>query len=222
MVVVKDSKRLEQYCKRLEVASHFTHWDQMEKELVRYSKGEFIVPYGTWSGKLFFLVKGSVKFSCIADNYEEYFFFNARSEGLFGEVEYIMGIPSITQSEVMEESEVILIPIDCNRSLLDQDLKFQTFLTHILAQKYNELRSSYVDVESYGPEERFARYILGREQELVCDLKQISIAIRCSYRQLLRIIQKFCELGFMEHLEKKGKYRVTNWEAIKHIIKKGE
>ena len=133
-----------------------------------------------------------------------------------------MGIPSITQSEVLEESECILIPIERNRKLLDQDLQFQKFLTHVLAQKYNDMRRSYVDVESFGPEERFVRYLLAREQALVCDLKQISIAIRCSYRQLLRIIQKFCELGYMVHLEKKGKYRVVNWEAIQHIIKKGE
>lgn len=220
MVIINNAERMERYCEKYEIHSHFSNWELLEKELVRYSKGEFIVPYGERSDKLIILVSGSVKFSCIADNYEEYFFFNARNEGLFGEVEYVMDIPSITQSEVLEESECILIPIQRNRSLLDQDLKFQRFLTHVLAQKYNDMRRNYVDVESFGLEERFARYLLSRNEEELRDLKQVSAAIRCSYRQLLRIIKKFCENGYLERQEQKGKYRITDLEAIKHVIKK--
>lgn len=221
MIVINNEKKLQEYCERCDIGSHFSNWEALSKKLVCYKKGELIALYGAKSDKLFFLVKGTIRFSCIADNYEEYFFFNARNEGLFGEVEYVMDIPSITQSEVIEECECILIPIKENRSLLDNDLKFQIFLTHILAKKYNDTRSRYVDIESYPLEVRFARYlVVDRKEEGIGNLGQISKVMRCSYRQLLRIVKKFCEYGWIEHLEQKGKYRIVDREALEQLAKK--
>lgn len=223
MTVIQDKAKIEQYCRKLDIDSHFSNWDRLEKKLVHYTKGEIIVLYGEVSNKLFFLVSGKIKFYCIADNYEEYFFFNAKNDGLFGEVEYALGIPSITQSEVLEDCECIILPIDANRRHLDNDLKFQTFLTHILAQKYNDLRRNYVDVEAFSLEERFARYLLSlKGQEHIGNLQQISRVIRCSYRQLLRIIHKFCENGCLERLEGKGKYRIADTDALKKKAGKGD
>ena len=223
MIIIHDRARLEQYCQQFNIDSHFSHWEKMDKKLVHYSKGELIVMYGECSDKLFFLVSGKIKFYCIADNYEEYFFFNAQNDGLFGEVEYVMGIPSITQSEVLEDCECIIIPIEKNRLYLDNDLKFQTFITHVLAQKYNNMRLNYVDVETFSLEERLARYLdFQLECETINNLKQISKTIRCSYRQLLRIIQKFCQKGYLERMSTKGKYRITDRNALKKLAGKGD
>ena len=76
-----------------------------------------------------------VRFTCTAYNFEEYFFFDAINSGLFGEVEYIMNIPLITQSEVLEDSECIVIPIKENKELLDNDLIFQKFFRVCISSK---------------------------------------------------------------------------------------
>lgn len=218
MIVINDEKKLLEYCERYDISSHFTEWNALKKKLVRYKKGELIVMYGSITDKLFFLVSGAIRFSCIADNYEEYFFFNAKNEGIFGEVEYVMNIPSITQSEVIEECECILIPLKENRDLLDNDIKFQKFLTRILAKKYNDIRSKYMDIESYPLEIRLIRYLLTDKNNNVENLGQIAKSINCSYRQLLRILKKFCDNSWMEHLEQKGKYRIVNREAMEQKV----
>ena len=219
MEVISDKELLEYYCEQRDIAYHFTNWDGLVKKLVRYKKGEIIALYGDKADKLFFLVKGTIKFSCIADNYEEFFFFNARNEGLFGEVEYVMDIPLITQSEVMEECDCIVIPVEENRNLLDHDLKFQVFLTHILAKKYDDIRRHYMDIESYPLEVRFARYLFAdRRSDTIEDLQQISRAIKCSYRQLLRIVKKFCENGWIRHMEQKGKYKIVDRKALEKLM----
>lgn len=223
MVIVHDKAKIDQYCQKLDIGSHFSNWEKLDKKLVHYTKGELIVMYGECSDKLFFLVNGKIKFYCIADNYEEYFFFNAKNDGLFGEVEYVMGIPSITQSEVLEDCDCIIIPIEKNRHLLDDDLKFQTFITRILAQKYNDMRLNYVDVETFSLEERLARYLVSQlDEELVDNLKQMSRVMRCSYRQLLRVIKKFCQMGYLERLSTKGKYRIADRDSLKKLAGKGE
>ncbi|MDO4323587.1 MAG: cyclic nucleotide-binding domain-containing protein [Lachnospiraceae bacterium] len=219
MIVVQDKKLLQRYCEKYDICSHFSNWEALTKKLVRYRKGELIALYGDKADKLFFLISGTVKFSCIADNYEEYFFFDARNEGLFGEVEYVMDIPLISQSEVTEDCECIVIPIEENRHILDNDLKFQIFLTNILAQKYNDMRRRYMDIEAYPLEIRFVKYLLSdREGDDIGSLRQISGAIRCSYRQLLRVVKRFCERGWIEHLEQKGKYRITDREALERML----
>ena len=219
MIVVHDKDLLQEYCEKYDISSHFSNWDALTKKLVRYRKGELIALYGDKADKLFFLIKGTVKFSCIADNYEEYFFFDARNEGLFVEVEYVMDIPLISQSEVMEDCECIVIPVEENRKILDNDLKFQVFLTNILAKKYNDMRRRYMEIESYPLEVRFVRYLLeNRDGDEIDNLRQIAGAIRCSYRQLLRVVKKFCDNGWIKHLDQKGKYRIMDRGALEQML----
>lgn len=218
MIVINNNALLNEYCEKLDICSHFSDWEKLSKKLVHYERGEIIAFYGNQADKIFFLVKGVVKFSCITDNYEEYFFFDATNEGLFGEVEYVMNIPLITQSEVIEDSDCIVIPVRENRSLLDNDLKFQIFLTNILAKKYNDMRILYMNVESYPLEVRLARYlILKEDNDDISNLAQIAKIIRCSYRQLLRILKKFESNHWIAHLPQKGKYRITNHKAIEEM-----
>lgn len=223
MIVINNKSLLEDYCRRYDIASHFTCWDALTKKLVRYEKGEIIALYGEKTDKLFFLVKGTIKFCCITDNFEEYFFFDAKNDGLFGEVEYVLKIPSITQSEVIDECDCIVIPIEENRHILDNDLKFHVFVNNILAQKYNEMRSIYMNKETCKLDVRLAKYITkNKNDDYISDLVQISKTVRCSYRQLLRIIKNFSEQGWIERLPQKGKYKILNRKALEALVDEWE
>lgn len=218
MIVINNNALLKEYCEKYDICSHFSNWDKLKKKLVHYEKGEIIAFYGDQADKLFFLVKGTIKFCCITDDYEEYFFFDAANEGLFGEVEYVMNIPLITQSEVIEDCDCIVIPVKENRNLLDNDLEFQIFLTNILAKKYNDMRNLYMNVESYPLEVRLAKYLVAdKNNNNVSELSQIAKTIKCSYRQLLRTMKRFVENNWIEHLQQKGKYRITDREALEEI-----
>lgn len=120
MKEIYNEKRMDEYCKKYQIQSHFTDWNKLKKKLVKYKKGELIELYESKPDKLFFLVSGTIRFTCIAGNFEEYFFFDAINNGLFGEVEYIMDIPLITQSEVLEDCECIVIPIKENKEMLER------------------------------------------------------------------------------------------------------
>ena len=220
MKEIHNKKQLDEYCSRYQIPSHFSEWDRMKKKLVRYEKGEMIGLYGEKPDKLYFLVKGMIRFTCIAGNFEEYFFFDATNNGLFGEVEYVMDIPLITQSEVLEDCECIVIPIRENRQILDQDLIFQKFIAQVLAQKYNDMRNQYMDVETTTLRIRLAEYLcsINSQSETIPNLGLLAKYLRCSYRHLLREMKYFCENGCLVHLEQKGRYKIADEAKLRAYI----
>jgi hypothetical protein len=135
----------------------------------------------------------------------------------------VLKIPSITQSEVIDECDCIVIPIEENRHILDNDLKFHVFVNNILAQKYNEMRSIYMNMETCKLDVRLAKYITkNKNDDYISDLVQISKTVRCSYRQLLRIIKNFSEQGWIERLPQKGKYKILNRKALEALVDEWE
>ncbi len=191
----------------------------IKKKLVKYRKGEIIALYGENSDKLFFLLKGTIRFTSITDDYEEYFFFDATNEGLFGEVEYILNIPSITQSEVIDDCYCIIIPISENRYLLDCDLKFQKFVSQVLAKKYNDMRFIAMNTETHSLDVRLIKYLLSDNSvEIIDNITGMSKTLKCSYRQLLRVLKEFCSKGWIKHLSQKGKYKIINRKAMQQAI----
>ena len=217
---IRNEKRMDEYCKKYKIQSHFTDFKKLKKKLVEYKKGEIIELYGGKPDTLFFLVSGMVRFTCTAYNFEEYFFFDAINSGLFGEVEYIMNIPLITQSEVLEDSECIVIPIKENKELLDNDLIFQKFLGYVLAQKYNNLRNMYMNVETTSLKQRLAQWLYDtrNSSETLPNLNVLAKYLRCSYRHMLREVKFFCEIGCLERLNQKGKYRVKDYSILEKYI----
>lgn len=219
MIVIDNKKLFQSYCVKYDIGSYFTNWDALIKKLVRYNKGEIVTLYGEKSDKLFFLVKGTIRFCCITDNYEEYFFFDATDEGFFGEVEYVLNIPLITQAEAIDECDCIIIPIKANRHLLDTDLKFQIFITKVLASKYNDMRNLSMNKESYTLDVRLAKYLITyKNDDYITNLTQIAKILKCSYRHLLRILKKFTRNGWIERLPQKGKYKIVDREALEKLV----
>lgn len=220
MIEIRNKKKIKEMCDKCQVDLHFTNCNLMTKRFVHYEKGEIVAMYGAKSEKLFFLAQGTIRFSCIADNYEDYFFFDAFSNGLFGEVEYLIDIPIITQSEVVEACDCIEIPIKQNRNILDNDLKFQRFAGQVLAQKYNDIRKQNVNASAFSLRVRLAKYLCETcDEDLnISNLKLIAQNVRCSYRQLLRVMQYFCSVGWIEHLPAKGKYRIIDVKALEHYV----
>lgn len=215
-------KKLEQMAAEKHITDYFLHWEQLNKHLVKYKKGEMIALYGEITNKIFFLLSGSIRFTSINEDYEEFFFFDAVNEGLFGEVEYVLDIPSITQSEVMDDCYCIIIPTDVNKSLLDNDIKFQREIARVLARKYNDQRALSVDTETYSVDVRLAHYILYTNlSDELQDLTTIAKTLKCSYRQLLRVLNTFCQQKWLRHGFTKGTYFVINREDLKnHYIEK--
>jgi len=222
LIVINNDKLLQQYSQMYRINSYFSDWKKIKKELVKYKKGEIIALYGEDSDKLFFLLKGTIRFTSITDDYEEYFFFDATNEGLFGEVEYVLNIPSITQSEVIDDCQCIVIPISKNRYLLDHDLKFQKFVSKVLAKKYNDMRFIAMNTETYSLDVRLIKYLLSDSSvEIINNITNISKTLKCSYRQLLRVLKDFCSKGWIKHLPQKGKYRIINRKAMQQAINNG-
>ncbi len=76
-----------------------------------------------------------------------------------------------------------------------------------------------MEIESYPLEVRFVRYLLeNRDGDEIDNLRQIAGAIRCSYRQLLRVVKKLCDNGWIKHLDQKGKYRIMVRGALEQML----
>ena len=126
----------------------------------------------------------------------------------------------ITQSEVLEDCECIVIPIKENKEMLDNDIVFQKFLGHVVAQKYNNMRNQYMNVETIPLRNRLAEYLYNNQNpsNSLPNLSMLAKYLRCSYRHLLREIKYFCEINCLEHLSQKGKYRVIDYSKLKEYV----
>ena len=207
---------LEEMSRKDNIQRYFSDWEHLKKQLILYRKGEIIVEFGDRSDKIFILLKGTIRVTSLNDDYEEYFFFDAKNEGLFGEVEYMLNIPSITQSQTMNECYCVEIPIRENKELLDTDIQFQKTISRVLAKKYNDFRISSVDIETYSVEVRLIRYLLREStSDRIDDLTLIAKSLKCSYRQLIRVLKKFCSRGWLVHGSMKGVYLVKNRDALR-------
>ncbi len=222
MLKLNDQELLEERCNKYNVSNYFSDWTKIEKVLVRYEKGELICSPGIELRNLIFLVNGKMKIYYLGESGEEFFLSFVSDFVFLGDVEYVLKTSTESLAEAVTDVECILLPLSRNLNILDQDIKFQKFINKSLADKFIQFSFGTFNKELYSLEIRFASYILFKlvNQYEIKNINIISKQLRCSYRQLLRVLGKFCEIGCLEKGLKKGTYLVRNRELLKEIAEK--
>ncbi len=222
MLKINDSRLLEEHCKKYNISNYFSDWTRVEKSLVMYEKGELICSPGIELKNLIFLVKGKMKIYYLGESGEEFFLSFITDFVFLGDVEYVLKTSTESLAEAVTDVECILIPLNKNLSVLDQDIKFQKFINKSLADKFIQFSFGTFNKELYSLEIRLASYILFKlvNHDELKNINIISKQLRCSYRQLLRVIARFCEIGCLQKGLKKGMYIITNRELLKEIAEK--
>ncbi|MDF2514043.1 MAG: transcriptional regulator, Crp/Fnr family protein [Herbinix sp.] len=207
------------------IASYLSTWDYISIKLVFYKKGEFLYTYGSSLENFIFVVQGNIKLSSTGKDGEYHHLNLYQDFAVIGDVEYILECPATADVEALTDVYCIEIPLSTNRSYLDQDIVFQRYLNKLQAQKLSNMDTMEMHKEVYRIEVRLACYLINlqyKEKDTMKDLKKISFQLHCSYRQLLRVIQKMTLDGIFEHGSSRGNYLIKNISALKALAKKAD
>lgn len=178
---------------------------------VCYEKGEYLTAPGRRLDWLLFLVKGSVRIYGIHENGSLLPVDQLESPAMVGDLEFMEEGYSSFYAEANTPVTCLALPVPVYRGQLDRDVRFLHTLLRAYAAKLRIF--SAMDITAPTIEERVLLYM-----ETACpggELRGIETAVlqlRCSRRQLQRVLRKLCEEGRVQKIGK-GRYRLTGETA---------
>lgn len=142
---------------------------------------------------------------------------------MLGEMEFIgeTNIPyiNIPYVEAMSEVLAVTISIDRYKNLLNEDIAFNKYVIKCLTRKISLAAQNLYINQLHSKESRLALYILSNEENNIINENwtEISNLLAISYRQLMRILSKFCEEKLIKRVGKKGIYEIIDREKLKRL-----
>jgi|GEM_PF-4318829 len=222
MKILRDSALLRRYAEENALQDRFSFWEQYNVSLVRYSRGEYISLYDQPSGMLCLICRGTVKVTYITEGGREIYVASGGPGTMLGDMEYAGAVDADSSLNIsaMTETDCICIPFSTNRSRLDNDVIFLRAIIRALVTKtrsnvqmlYAERRTSIESkVAAFAQRSAEADGVLRPSWTAVAEL------LRVSYRQVMRVLGKFCEEGVMARGGKQGEYRVMDRKRLGEI-----
>lgn len=210
MRTIKDDKLLAYWLEKSEMADCFST-PGLDFSLRRYEKGEPVTIPGRKLEDLLFVVEGTVRIYGIRSNGSISPVNQQSAPLLLGDMEFSGGGDPPFFTDAVTPLTCLVLPVKQYEKQLLQDVPF----LHMLLRSYREKLElfAFVDVPAETIEERVLLYL-----EHVCprhELKGIEAAVlqlRCSRRQLQRVLAKLCASGQVERLGK-GRYRLAEGKS---------
>lgn len=204
---IKDAAMIAKWVREKEIQACFDTQD-IAFQGRQYEKGEYItVPYRPLK-ELLFLIEGTVRI------------YGLRSDGsispvnqheapiLLGDIEFSSRGTPLFFTEAVTNVSCVCVDIDQYYEQLQNDVRF----LHTLLRSYEEKLQlfAFVDAQAASIEERVLLYMQNYcpEQELH-GIEAAVLQLRCSRRQLQRVLHKLCENGSVQKLGK-GRYRLVS------------
>lgn len=202
---IYDTVQIEKWVREQNIRDYFD-----TKDLVfhgyRFEKGEYLTSPTKRLEELLFVVQGAIRIYGVRDDGELRPVNQTDKPTVIGDLEF--STEGDTQFFVETQTPVICValPVRKYRKQLDSDLRFLHFLLHSYAEK---LKLFGFDLAASTIEDRVMAYM--KNSQPTHELNGISSAmlqLRCSRRQLQRVLSKLCETGQVEKLGK-GRYRLV-------------
>lgn len=169
-----------------------------------YEKGEYLCHPCEEEEYLQIVVSGAISIYHIRDDGTKYSL--AQGSGLFllGDLEFYQPSPSLFFAEAMTDTVSIAISLKQYREQLKNDTRFLNFLVGVLSQKlFTVARSDAVNVSLTDRVMNHLKYHC--ENGILCGLEKNAFQLRCSSRQLLRVMTNLERQGIVQKCGK-GKY----------------
>lgn len=172
----------------------------------RFAKGEFVSTPTRKSNYLYIVLKGNVKIYTINSN-SDIVPINYISMGtVIGDVEFCKDDVVSIYAEASDEVDCIAIEVKRNKDDLMDDIFFLQFLLKSICDKV------YMNVEGDAPaisvEERVVLYMKTQcEEGVLTGVENAALKVRCSRRQLQRVLKKLADQGKISKTGK-GKYKL--------------
>lgn len=202
---ITNPKQIEAWLAKGSVRDWFDTRD-LSFQAFAYEKGEYLTSPQKRLDWLLFLVEGSVRIYGIHESGTLLPVDRLRPFALLGDLEFVEEGRSTFYAEASTPAVCLALPVSVYREQLNRDVRF----LHTLLKAYtNKIKSiAAMEITASTIEERVLLYMetVCRDRELR-GIENAVLQLRCSRRQLQRVLKKLCEEGKAEKTGK-GRYRL--------------
>ena len=217
---IRDPETIQQWIETSRIQENFDTPD-LPFRLYEYESGEMLVSPFKEFRELLFVVKGRVDIYGIKDN-GNIIPINARKDWMIlGDMEFCRKSRAQYHAEAKDQVVCLALPLESCRSELERDVRFLHTLLDSVSEKM-EL-SSLLESSADTIEERVLFYMRNMcPNGELRGVDETTLKLRCSRRQLQRVLRKLCEEGKVEKIGK-GCYRLAEGgQERKNCAKKGK
>ncbi|WP_418555640.1 cyclic nucleotide-binding domain-containing protein [Longibaculum muris] len=167
-----------------------------------FSKGDLIVRQGQQLDILYIFMEGKIKACHTTSNGTVSLIAISNSINVIGEIEFLNHQDVINDIYAIDNCFCLGISIENHENLLLNDLAFIRYLALTMSQKlYNANQNTSIS-KNYPVENRLASYLIACAENKIIQENFVQVAemIGCSYRQLQRVLNDFCEKKYIQKI----------------------
>lgn len=205
MKILNDSKQLQLFIEGNDLLKHLSSLDLKFSQLC-FEKGEFLVSPDKPIEDLLFLVNGQVQIYNISPGGEIKPFMLKSEFLMLGDVEFCHRGREPFFIEAATDVICLVLSISSSRDILEKDIPFLLYLSDSLACKLEQITIS--DTCAVTVREKVLFYMKNVFPDGTLNgVEKSAVQLRCSERQLLRVLRELCSTGEIEQIGK-GRYRL--------------
>ncbi|MDO4460384.1 MAG: cyclic nucleotide-binding domain-containing protein [Clostridia bacterium] len=202
MKIIQDKALLQSYLEKYNIGSYFDT-ENLNFQLIKYDKGNMLTMTQTKLKYFLFVVAG--KFKIYGINEDGSIFSVAREDKFtfLGDIEFAGGKCSEFDTEALTDVICVALSYDDYAEIFHRDVKFLNFILKKMSDSME--RNSAIELPSQSIENKLINYLTIIEpSHEINGIEKTLTQLRCSRRQLQRVISKMCTEG---KLIKTGKGR---------------
>lgn len=206
MKEIRDKRLIEKWLDQCGIRDHFDTPD-LEFRAVQYEKGEVILSPDTMLENILFLAEGQISIYGIRDNGMMSPITAISGTALLGDMEFCEEKASPLFVEARSAVVCLVLPLRRYREQLHHDVSFLHLVLHSLSDKLNMFAS--MEAVSANIEDRVLFYMKENCGGVLDGVETAALHLRCSRRQLQRILRKLTEESRIEK-NGRGRYCLTD------------
>ena len=210
MQIISSSPVLDTYIADLKL-SDIMDLSKIRPVLCICGKGELLTGPERRQRYLFFVVSGKVQVYGVDAGGRKIPVNIVGKGALIGDVEFCRSGHSALISEAATETKCVGIHVSRYRQTLEEDIRFLRFLLKSISDKV--YLTETLDSPVISVEEKLIHYLREEcENRILSGVEHAALRLRCSRRQLQRVLSELCDEGLVVKIGK-GKYRLENNET---------
>ncbi|MDP0494540.1 MAG: Crp/Fnr family transcriptional regulator [Fusobacterium sp. JB021] len=155
-----------------------------------YSPNEIILNSHNKVNNIYFIVKGKVEISYITSSGKHLFLNSLEKGDFFGDVEYVNKCNTIYDVSAIGDTTIILLPFNIIDIFLNDNVYFWKLLCIETNKKILDTNHIVIANKSLNLKSLLVNYIIQNNFKIYFDsLKELSIKLNSSYRNLTRVIK---------------------------------
>ena len=187
-------------------------------QFYQFHKGDFILHQGQQLEILYILIDGKIKTCHTTSNGIISLLAICQSMSVIGEIEFLNHQDVINDIYAIDECLCLGISIKNYEHLLLNDLSFMRYLATTTSQKLSNSNHNSSISKNYPVENRLASYLIACAENKIIQENFVQVAemIGCSYRQLQRVLNDFCEKKYIQKT-KRSQFLIIHYDALSKL-----